>query len=50
MANYNKNSNPSKLKITDMRIAVVGHDNWRWPIIKIHIIEGSLEKAFMTQL
>ena len=40
MANYNKNSNPSKLKITDMRIAVVGHDNWRWPIIKIHTNQG----------
>ena len=40
MSNYNKNSNPSKLKITDMRIAVVGHDNWRWPIIKILTNQG----------
>ena len=40
MSNYNKNSNPSNLKITDMRIAVVGHDNWRWPIIKILTNQG----------
>ncbi|MBM31745.1 MAG: mandelate racemase [Chloroflexi bacterium] len=40
MDKYNKNSNPSKLKITDMRIAIVGHDNWRWPIIKIHTNQG----------
>tara|TARA_Y100000768_G_scaffold356105_1_gene310252 strand:- start:1048 stop:2394 length:1347 start_codon:yes stop_codon:yes gene_type:complete len=36
MSNFSKNSKPSELKITDMRIAVVGEDNWRWPIIKIY--------------
>ena len=35
MSNFSTNSSPSDLKITDMRIAVVGEDNWRWPIIKI---------------
>lgn len=29
-------SNPSKLRITDMRIAVIGEGGWRWPIIKIY--------------
>lgn len=29
-------SRPSDLRITDMRIAVVGHGNWRWPIIKLY--------------
>ncbi len=33
-------SNPSDLKITDMRIAVVGHGNWRWPIIKLYTNQG----------
>ena len=36
MSNFSTNSKPSELKITDMRIAVVGEDNWRWPIIKIY--------------
>ena len=36
MSNFPTNSKPSELKITDMRIAVVGEDNWRWPIIKIY--------------
>ena len=36
MSNFSTNSKPSDLKITDMRIAVVGEDNWRWPIIKIY--------------
>ena len=36
MSNFSTNSSPSDLKITDMRIAVVGEDNWRWPIIKIY--------------
>ena len=36
MSNFSTNSSPSNLKITDMRIAVVGEDNWRWPIIKIY--------------
>ena len=35
MSNFSTNSKPSELKITDMRIAVVGENNWRWPIIKI---------------
>jgi L-alanine-DL-glutamate epimerase-like enolase superfamily enzyme len=34
------NSRPSDLKITDMRIAVVGHGNWRWPIIKLYTNQG----------
>ena len=29
-------SRPSDLRITDMRITVVGHGNWRWPIIKLY--------------
>tara|TARA_Y100000768_G_scaffold318044_1_gene253373 strand:+ start:10060 stop:11409 length:1350 start_codon:yes stop_codon:yes gene_type:complete len=29
-------SNPSDLKITDMRISVIGEGGWRWPIIKIY--------------
>jgi L-alanine-DL-glutamate epimerase-like enolase superfamily enzyme len=33
-------SSPSDLKITDMRIAVVGHRNWRWPIIRIYTNQG----------
>ena len=33
--NISKNSSPSELKITDMRISVVGKGGWRWPIIKI---------------
>ena len=33
-------SNPSDLKITDMRIAVVGHGNWRWPIIRLYTNQG----------
>ena len=36
MSNFSTNSSPSDLKLTDMRIAVVGEDNWRWPIIKIY--------------
>ena len=31
-----KLSNPSDLKITDMRITVIGDGGWRWPIIKIY--------------
>ena len=37
---FNTNSSPSDLKITDMRIAVVGHRNWRWPIIKLYTNQG----------
>ncbi len=33
-------SNPSDLKITDMRIAVVGHGNWRWPLIRLYTNQG----------
>ena len=36
MSNFSKSSSPSDLKITDMRIAVVGENNWRWPIIKLY--------------
>ena len=36
MSNFSKSSNPTDLKITDMRIAVVGENNWRWPIIKLY--------------
>ncbi|GIS30202.1 MAG: hypothetical protein Ct9H90mP2_05850 [Dehalococcoidia bacterium] len=34
--NKNDYSKPSDLKITDMRISVVGHGGWRWPIIKLY--------------
>jgi len=37
---FNTNSGPSGLKITDMRIAVVGHGSWRWPIIKLYTNQG----------
>ena len=37
---FNTNSSPSQLKITDMRIAVVGHGSWRWPIIKLYTNQG----------
>jgi L-alanine-DL-glutamate epimerase-like enolase superfamily enzyme len=33
-------SRPSDLKITDMRIAVVGEGSWRWPIIKLYTNQG----------
>ena len=33
--NFNEFSPPSELRITDMRISVIGEGNWRWPIIKI---------------
>ena len=33
-------SNPSDLKITDMRISVVGEGGWRWPIIRIYTNQG----------
>jgi len=39
-ARINTNSGPSQLKITDMRIAVVGKANWRWPIIKLYTNQG----------
>ena len=34
--NFNEYSSPSELKITDLRISVIGEGNWRWPIIKIY--------------
>ena len=34
--NLSNNSVPSDLKITDMRITVIGEGGWRWPIIKIY--------------
>ncbi len=37
---FNTHSSPSDLKITDMRIAVVGHANWRWPIIRLYTNQG----------
>ena len=37
---FNTHSSPAKLEITDMRIAVVGHGNWRWPIIKLYTNQG----------
>ena len=40
MNSVNTNSSPSDLKITDMRIAVVGENNWRWPIIKLYTNQG----------
>jgi L-alanine-DL-glutamate epimerase-like enolase superfamily enzyme len=36
----NRHSRPSDLKITDMRTAVVGWDNWRFPIIRIDTNQG----------
>ena len=36
----NTASSPSDLRITDMRIALVGHSNWRWPIIKLYTNQG----------
>ena len=36
----NTRSAPSELRITDMRIAVVGGDGWRWPIIKLETNQG----------
>ncbi len=40
LENVRASSSPSDLKITDMRIAVVGHGNWRWPIIRICTNQG----------
>ena len=34
--NVSNNSVPSDLKISDMRITVIGEGGWRWPIIKIY--------------
>ncbi|MEC8434644.1 MAG: mandelate racemase/muconate lactonizing enzyme family protein, partial [SAR324 cluster bacterium] len=31
---------PSELKITDLRFAIVGHDNWRWPLLRIYTNQG----------
>ena len=33
-------SSPSGLRITDMRIAIVGGGSWRWPIIKLETNQG----------
>ena len=33
-------SQPSELKITDLRFAIVGHDNWRWPLLRIYTNQG----------
>ncbi len=40
MDNVSTNSKPSELKITDLRVAVVGEDTWRWPIIKLYTNQG----------
>ena len=40
LENVRTSSNPSDLKITDMRIAVVGHGSWRWPIIRLYTNQG----------
>ena len=37
---FNEFSSPSQLKITDMRVSVIGEGNWRWPIIKIYTNQG----------
>jgi len=35
-----QNSRPSELKITDMRVATVGWEGWRFPIIRIDTNQG----------
>ena len=37
---FSEFSSPSQLKITDMRVSVIGEGNWRWPIIKIYTNQG----------
>ena len=47
----NTSSAPSELRITDMRIAVVGGDGWRWPIIKLETVwPRSTAHAYTTSL
>ena len=36
----NTHSRPSELRITDMRIAVVGYGGWRWPLIRLDTNQG----------
>jgi L-alanine-DL-glutamate epimerase-like enolase superfamily enzyme len=38
--NVNINSRPSELLITDLRVATVGWDGWRFPIIRIDTNQG----------
>lgn len=38
--NVNAYSRPSELRITDMRIAVVGYGGWRWPLIRLDTNQG----------
>jgi len=38
--NVNTSSRPSELKITDMRVAQIGFNNWRWPVIRIDTNQG----------
>ncbi|RLT31183.1 MAG: mandelate racemase/muconate lactonizing enzyme family protein, partial [Chloroflexi bacterium] len=38
--NIRRSSNPSDLKITDMRIATVGWDHWTFSIIRIDTNQG----------
>ena len=33
-------SRPSELKITDLRFAIVGHDSWFWPLLRIYTNQG----------
>ena len=33
-------SQPSELKITDLRFTIVGHDTWRWPLLRIYTNQG----------
>ena len=37
---HSPHSHPSSLKITDLRFAIVGHDNWRWPLLRIDTNQG----------
>ena len=37
---FNGSSHPSDLKITDLRFAIVGHGNWRWPLLKLYTNQG----------
>src|SRR5260221_9293877 len=36
----NQNSRPSELKITDIRVATVGWNGWRFPLVRIDTNQG----------
>ena len=38
--NVNTYSRPSEMRITDMRIAQIGHGGWRWPLIRLDTNQG----------